>query len=140
MESTKRSRKCANENCTHRTITEHDICSLCRIKTGVVYKKCNKEDCNNKCTKEFCRLHAPKHFKLSPCSWVGCAKFCRKEFCGDHNPEFMKKKNEKAKQKRIEATEALKADPEYIKKRENRLRDLRRARALANCEDASLLI
>lgn len=95
------SRKCANENCSFRTCTEHDICSVCRQKHKTRHQCAHmtgEVQCENMCIAKFCRAHSHKLVQcahLKP-DGVQCTNMSRGELCHKHNEKnkaFRKKYN-----------------------------------------------
>ncbi len=114
--------KCANPNCSHKTITNNEYCSICRMKNKQRHK-CSYEGCENTCVKEKCRAHAHKLIRCTHIKPDGtqCENMGRGELCCRHT--------EKAKVMRNKfRNKYRKYDPvkTKIKNREKRIEELRR--------------
>lgn len=82
--------KCAGVNCHHKTITNHELCSICRVKNrprhNCAYVSNDGVRCENLCMTEFCRLHA---HKLIQCEYIKsdgsrCVHMGRGNLCCRH--------------------------------------------------------
>ncbi len=119
------SKKCGNIDCFHKSSTEHDLCSLCRVarKPRV---KCEFDGCENITKTGRCHHHA---LKLNECSHIKhdgsiCKRGCRGTKCCRHTPAGIanRKKNKNAYRK----YDPSKYDPTKmaIKNREKRIQVL----------------
>lgn len=77
---------CASTTCSHNTITDHPLCSQCRVRS-IPKHRCAQPLCENMCRTEFCRMHARR--VMHECDFVRqdgtkCTKMGRSNRCMRH--------------------------------------------------------